>query len=210
MFNGIMLNRFPKSHVLHKLINKNNTKISYSTTPNMAQIIAGHNKKLIKNFVDKKDKINNPNKIIRTCNCRRGNICPLGGKCLTENVLYKATCSADREPDMEYIGLTAPEFKFRYNNYTTSFKNEHSGQSTTLKTYYWKMKKERKNPKVSFEILRVVPSFTPEVGRCALCTAEKLAILKADPKKTLNKRSEIMSICRHKRKFILEYAKINP
>ena len=106
--------------------------------------------------------------------------------------------------------LLIGEFKFRYNNYTTSFKNEHSGQSTTLKTYYWKMKKERKNPKVSFEILRVVPSFTPEVGRCALCTAEKLAILKADPKKTLIKRSEIMSICRHKRKFILEYAKINP
>ena len=142
--------------------------------------------------------------------CTRGKICPLGGKCLTENVLYKATCSADREPDMEYIGLTAPEFKFRYTNYTTSFKNEHSGQSTTLKSYYWKMKKQGKNPRVSFEILRVVPSFTPEVGRCALCTAEKLAILKADPKKTLNKRSEIMSICRHKRKFILEYAKINP
>ena len=49
MFNHIMLKNFPKSHELHKLINKNNNKISYSCTPNMSMIIAGHNKKLLKN-----------------------------------------------------------------------------------------------------------------------------------------------------------------
>ena len=64
--------------------------------------------------------------------------------------------------------------------------------------------------KVTFQLLRVVPSFTPESGRCALCSAEKLAIMKADPRKTLNKRTEIMATCRHKRKFILEHAKIPP
>ena len=126
---------------------------------------------------------------------------------MTENVLYKATCTADQEPKMEYLGIAATEFKFRFNNYTSSFKNEDKGQSTTLSTYFWKMKKKGRNPKVSFKLLRVVPSFTPEMGRCALCSAEKLAILKADPRKTLNKRTEIMATCRHKRKFILEHAK---
>ena len=205
-----MLNRFPKSHRLHKLINPNNTKISYSTTPNMAQIISGHNKKIIKDFMDKQEQEINPNKVIKTCSCTRGKTCPLGGKCLTKNVLYKATCTADREPKMEYLGIAATEFKLRFNNYNASFRNEEYGQSTTLKTYFWKMKNQGKNPKVSFQLLRVVPSFTPESGRCALCSAEKLAILKADPRKTLNKRTEIMATCRHRRKFILEHAKFPP
>ena len=205
-----MIKNFPNSHILHKIINKNNTKISYSTTANMAQIIAGHNKKLIKEFTDKQNQANKSKKELETCNCRRGSPCPLDGKCLTKDVLYKATCSAEGEADKEYIGISATEFKDRYNNYTASFRNEDYGQSTTLKSYYWKMVHKGKNPRVSFQILRVVPSFSPERGRCDLCTAEKLAILKADPKKTLNKRSEILATCRHKRKFILEHAKLNP
>ena len=194
MFNAIMLKHFPKSHNLHKLINKNNTKIAYSCTPNMAMIISGHNKKLIRDHIESKNKT-----VQRTCNCRRGNPCPLDGKCLTKDLVYKATCTAESEPSMEYIGLTATTFKERYNNYTTSFRNENSGQSTTLKSYYWRMKHLNKNPSVTFQILRLSKSFTPETGRCALCTAEKLDILNADRRKTLNKRTEIMSICRHKR-----------
>ena len=143
-------------------------------------------------------------------NCRRGSPCPLDGRCKTKDVLYKATCSANGVPDKEYIGIAATEFKDRYNNYTASFRNEDYGQSTTLSSYFWKMKHQQKNPSVTFQILRVVPSFTPERGRCALCTAEKLAILKADPKKTLNKRSDILATCRHKRKLILAHAKLSP
>ena len=157
--------------------------------------------------MDKKDQANNPNKVIKTCSCSRGKTCPLDGKCLTKNVLYKASCTAIGEPKMEYLGIAATTFKERFNNYTASFRNEEYGQSTTLKTYFWKLKNQGKMPKVSFQIIRVVPSFTPESGRCALCSAEKLAILKSDPNKTLNKRTEIMATCRHKRKFILEHAK---
>ena len=121
MFNWILFNRFPKSHRLHKLLNKNNTKISYSTTPNIAQIIAGHNKKIIQEFLDKKEQAKNPNKVIKTCSCNPGKKCPLDGKCLTENVLYKATCTADQEPKKEYLGIAATDFKKRFNNYTASF-----------------------------------------------------------------------------------------
>ena len=113
MFNGIMIKNFPNSHILHKIINKNNTKISYSTTANMAQIIAGHNKKLIKEFTDKQNQANKSTKELETCNCRRGSPCPLDGKCLTKDVLYKATCSAEGEADKEYIGISATEFKDR-------------------------------------------------------------------------------------------------
>ena len=38
---------------------------------------------------------------------------------------------------------------------------------------------------------------------------EKLTILMADPKSTLNKRDEIMAKCKHKRKYILGTVKPN-
>ena len=82
--------------------------------------------------------------------------------------------------------------------------NENSGQSTTLSTYIWKLKNDNKNPKVKYSILKQIQSFTPEIGKCFLCTAEKMEILKSDPTKILNTRSEIMSKCRHRTKYMLE------
>ena len=38
---------------------------------------------------------------------------------------------------------------------------------------------------------------------CDLCLTEKLTILMADPRSTLNKRDEIMTKCKHKRKYLL-------
>ena len=42
--------------------------------------------------------------------------------------------------------------------------------------------------------------------RCNLCLAEKLAILQADQRTLLNKRSEFVSKCRHRNKFKLKKA----
>ena len=39
---------FPKTHPLHKLINRKTTKIGYKTTSNMKKIISTHNQKVIK------------------------------------------------------------------------------------------------------------------------------------------------------------------
>ena len=52
--------------------------------------------------------------------------------------------------------------------------------------------------------IRIVKSFTPEIGRCGLCSAEKLEILKSQTSSLLNSRDEIMSVCRHKKKYFLE------
>ena len=117
--------------------------------------------------------------------------------------MYKAEIVADGEPTKDYIGISATEFKVRYRNHKTAFNNEDSLQKTTLSTYYWKLKNENKNPRVKFSIIRGVPAYTPEYGKCRLCTAEKLLILKSDPSKIINKRKELMSTCRHKGKFYL-------
>ena len=38
---------FPKSHKLLKIFNKNDLKVSYSCTTNMANIIKNHNRKIL-------------------------------------------------------------------------------------------------------------------------------------------------------------------
>ena len=159
-----------------------------------------YNKKLLKEFYEENKEDKAPE---RTCCCTRGKPCPLQGKCLTQDIIYRAKISATDTEDKFYIGLTAPPFKKRFSNHKSSFKNLDYSQSTTLSSYVWQLKNEGKNPSVSFSILQKSKSFTPEILKCYLCTAEKMRILFADPSKTINKRSEIMSTCRHKRKFLL-------
>ena len=38
---------FPKTHQLHKLLNCNNVKVSYSSLPNFKSVINGHNKDIL-------------------------------------------------------------------------------------------------------------------------------------------------------------------
>ena len=38
---------FPKTHQLHKLFNRNNVKVSYSSLPNFKSLINGHNKNIL-------------------------------------------------------------------------------------------------------------------------------------------------------------------
>ena len=168
----------------------------------MGQIIAGHNKKLLQEYYEESEK----EKIIitRTCNCRDKPSCPLQGKCLMRDIIYKGNISAENIDDKQYIGLTATTFKERFANHKKSLNTPKYAQSTTLSSYFWQLKGEDKNPRVNFSVLKQSKSFTPEIGKCYLCIAEKLQILKADPTKTINKRSEIMSTCRHKRNTYLK------
>ena len=102
------------------------------------------------------------------------------------------------------ISITLDSQPLRFGNHKTSCNNRNSKQSTTLSTYIWKLKDENKNPRVKFTMLKQSRSYTPEIGKCHLCIAEKMEILKTDPREITNKRSEIMSTCRHKKKFKLE------
>ena len=46
-------------------------------------------------------------------------------------------------------------------------------------------------------------TYSNTTKRCNLCTAEKFWIITADKTNTLNRRSELVSTCRHSRKFLL-------
>ena len=88
------------------MFNRNNVKVSNSCMPNMENIINIHNKNII-----------NPPKdsIIRTCNCIRKHQGPLNEKCLTNNVLYKASIKPNEENSKTktYCGVIETAFNLR-------------------------------------------------------------------------------------------------
>ena len=57
---------FSETHQLHKLFNRNNVKVSYSSLPNFKSVINGYNKN-----------ISNEQEKPSPCNCRDKTLCPL-------------------------------------------------------------------------------------------------------------------------------------
>ena len=88
-----------------------------------------------------------------------------------------------------------------YTQHKSSFNNENKSKSTTLSSHIWKLKEQKSNYSIKWEILDSAPSYTPQASKCFLCLKEKQIILYQGS--TLNTRSEIANTCRHKRKFKL-------
>lgn len=161
----------------------------------MTNIIKSHNKKLI----------NDNKKPEKLCNCRRKEDCPLDGKCRTENVVYKCVASVPERPDKVYLGTAEGEFKTRFYNHKKSFNNRRYIKDTTLSSYIWEMKEKfNVTPSLKWYIVKSVPSYSNISKRCQLCLQEKFEILNyPNPDELLNKRSELVSKCRHVNKFLL-------
>ena len=185
---------FDKTSPLKKYFNKNTVKVSYSCMPNMISIITSHNRKILNTQHSTQ---------IKGCNCRGGTTaCPLDGKCLTESLIYKAIVKAG-DQKAEYIGLASTDFKTRYNNHNSSFKNSKQENSTGLSKHVWNLKRENKPFEISWFIASLATPYKKETNKCQLCLTEKTLIILADKTLSLNKRHEIMSKCRHKNKMLL-------
>lgn len=185
---------FPRSHILHKVFNRNNVKVSYSCTNNMASIIKSHNSKILA-------KDGNHIESNRSCNCRNKDLCPLDGGCLVNNVVYKATVATTPGETKVYIGMTEHSFKSRYNNHKLSFKHRKHSHDTVLSKYIWDLKDNNTDFSIKWSIVTRASSYRGNPSRCNLCLTEKLCILSADRSSLLNKRSELVTKCRHENKF---------
>ena len=75
-FFSLLGKHFPKTHQLHKLFNRNNVKVNYSSLPNFKSVINGHNK----NILNEQEKPS-------PYNCRDKRSCPLIGRC-QHKILY--------------------------------------------------------------------------------------------------------------------------
>ena len=162
---------FAKSHKLHKVFNRNNLKVSYSCTTNMANIIKSHNQKILNE--------NNEASSERKCNCRNKNLCPLHGACLTKNIIYEATVTKTSGNARTYIGMTEHEFKKRYNNHKLSFKNRNHSHDTVLSKHIWVLKDRDINHEIKWRIIKRTRAYNGKPSHCNLCLAEKLCILTA-------------------------------
>ena len=74
--------------------------------PNMAKAIARHNSKLLEP--------RNPSSSDQVCKCQKQGIpeCPVGGDCVSKNVVYKAAVTTQLGTE-HYMGLTSRTFKTR-------------------------------------------------------------------------------------------------
>lgn len=189
---------FPRNHKFHKLFNRNSIKLSYSCMPNMSRIIKSINNKTLSNTDT--DSINNKEK---TCNCRDKTACPLNNNCLQRSVVYEATLNTGNET-FTYIGLTEGTFKARFSNHTNSFRHDKYRHSTELSKKVWELKDNNINFAIAWKIAKKASPYRGGKIDCDLCLTEKFLIVTNKSKNLLNKRTELISKCRHINKFLLK------
>ena len=164
----------------------------------MAQIIKKHNRKI----TNTTDKSTTP-----AYNCRIKTKCPLNGKYLQPSAIDQATIKSKEDPEKIYIGLTERPWKQRSYSHKLSFTNRKYTHSTALSKYLWDLKdKDQDTPEISWKIKESAPAYNNNSKRCILCLEEKMAIITfPEQQKLLNKRSQLISKCRHENKFLLHY-----
>ena len=201
-FLKIVNKNFPKTHPLHVLFNRNNLKVSYSCLPSMSSIISSHNKNVLYPI---------QNNTTKTCNCRNKNACPLNGNCLDSQVVYKCHIKTNNTDDgAHYIGLTANTFKQRWSGHNSDFRHEKNANSTRLSNHIWELKNKQITPIMSWEIIDHARPYVNGSKKCNLCLTEKYHIITSDLN-LVNKRSELISKCRHVNKYLLKnYKEVPP
>lgn len=199
-FIKIIDEEFTKEHILHKIFNRQNIKISYSCMTNIQGIIRKHNKAII----SKAEAITNN----RKCNCRDASNCPMPGECLTPSIIYQATITpANGNKEETYVGLTETTFKTRYNNHKTTFNNRGKRTSTELSNYIWELKDNNIGFRIKWKILMRINAYNGGNSKCGLCIAEKFYIIFQPHMSTLNERRELVTTCRHINKHLLKNIK---
>ena len=199
---------FPRGSELGRIFNRNTVKISYSCLPNMENIISSHNKKLLRDSINTAQQDKNS-----TCNCRNKlKPCPLEKQCLKKSIIYKAEVTSNtvqhfpmssNSTTAEYIGLASNSFKERYNNHQLSFRHEKYQSNTSLSKYIWDLRKSSIPFNIDWSVVCSASTYHPSIKKCPLCIMEKTQILMSDHKFPLNKKSELLSKCRHREKFLL-------
>ena len=193
---------FPKSHPLSKVINRNTVKLGYKCMPNIKKKISQHNRR-VQQPVNQQDNL-------PKCNCRQPP-CPLNGECISaESVIYRATVlenninnNNNNRKTETYTGLTKNNFKNRYNGHQESFRKKKKQHSTTLSTHIWDLKEKRTDFEIKWSIIEKGKKFDPSTRKCMLCLKEKYHIVFNPDGASLNKRSELFSVCRHRHEKLL-------
>ena len=117
--------------------------------------------------------------------------------CLIKFIVYNAEVISNQDK-VEYIGLAANNFKERFLNHISSFRNVRFKDSTALSNYIWNLKDKKKDVSIKWSIAAKAPSHHPVSKLRHLCLTEKTLILTSSHQHLLNKRNERMGTCRHR------------
>ena len=175
---------FPKTHPLHKIFNRNTLKLSYSCMSNVKTIITNHNKATIHKSKPIEGKKSN-------CKCRNKSKCPMNGNCEDESIIHQALVTTQVTKET-YIGLCDTTFKARYSNHICSFSK-----------HIWGLKDKNIKYDIIWSKVKQTKAYTNISKRCNLCLWENFFISCKPSMASLNKKSELMSTCRHAKKFLL-------
>ena len=187
---------FPRHDPLNKIFNRNTVKVNYGCMPSIQSCISSHNK----NILEEREPLG-----VGECNCQNPMECPLPNQCTIPNILYEATIKSNLAGYGEkvYKGVSKPPFKLRFRNHKKSFNNIEYKTDTELSKEVWRIKGLGGTFNVSWRALGQFRDYNPANGKCGLCLSEKLAILEHSGPPLLNSRSEIISTCRHRLKYML-------
>ena len=195
-FLSLLGKHFPPHNKFLKIFNRNTVKISYSCLPNMKTVINSHN-----------HKITNPKTITkdRTCNCVDKATCSLSQNCLVNNILCKVVLTSTNPHYKKkiYFGTAESTFNLRYSNHQRSFKFRKYKTGTELSNEVWRMKKSGQTPVITWKIVWRCSPYNPNSKKCYLCLNEKLEIATYRANNLLNKKTELVSKCRHQNKYTL-------
>ena len=127
--------------------------------------------------------------------------CPLNGDCLSQSIVYNAKIKTEGN-ELSYIGHTENDFKSRFRNHTTSFKNQKYRHATALSKKVWELKEKGIDHNITWSIIEKSRAYEGGSRYCNLCLSEKFHILSSS--NIINKKSELLSKCRHQQKFLLK------
>jgi hypothetical protein len=198
---------FPPSNPLRKIFNRQTVKISYKCMPNMAQAVSRYNVKVLKE--SQQHQQHQPQQPQPGCNCSKGHgTCPVQGRCLPPNVVYKATVTETVSGSSEtYTGLTGNTFKNRWNKHNSDMRLQAGRGKTKLSTHTWDLKDANTDYEIEWDFIEQASSFNPITRKCRLYLVEKYHIMYNGQSSTLNKRQEIFNTCRHSKQKLLSNVK---
>ena len=122
--------------------------------------------------------------------------------CNVGDIIYKAILSIEGETCDKYYFGQSTDFKKRWSNHNMSFRNRNVEQHCALKDFIWKLKDQRKNFTIKWELHRKSKVYKPGDPMCYLCMDEKLAIKDCfEDKNNINKDHMVMRRCDHKHEY---------
>ena len=97
-----------------------------------------------------------------------------------------------------------PPWPTLFNQHKVTFRHRKYTNSTELSKYIWQLKDNSVNFNIKWSIIARARPYNNTTKRCDLCLTEKLMIIKSNSNNLLNKRSKLISKCRHENKFYLK------